>query len=259
MRLMQQLVEIHTVMKAARQAKEKNRYFEAAKELKNIEFLLDQCCDTELKEIFNALTSEKALLEEHLLYDMIEIWNSCLKWEEAEQREGMKKIILKVNRENIVQMEQVIQVLNYFEHLDFCLKKFGNKVLKYLVMPLITQKSTVKVCNKSYFAIIEVESNAASPKPHYTFVFTNVMYVFSFLYSHLNIVIEENVTVLNKLGEIISEEFCECLIKNCLADAIPNNSNDLKAYEVIAKETEDFQSDLVETGNITVCLTFNPS
>jgi hypothetical protein len=258
MRLVQQLVEIDTVMKAARQAKEKGCYFEAAKELKTIGFLLDQCSDTEL-EIFNALTSEKALLEEHFLYDMIEIWKSCLKWEEAEPRKDMKKVILKVDRENIMQMEQVIQALNYFEHLDFYLKKFGNNVLKYLVMPLITQKSTVKIYSESNLAIVEVESNAASPKPHYVVVFADVMDVFNFLYSHLNVVVEENVTFLNKLGEMISEEFCEYLIKNCLADTIPSHSNDLEAYDVIAKETEDFQAHLVETGNITVCSTFNPS
>ena len=251
MQLVQRLVEIDTVMKAARQAKEKGCYFEAAKQLKNISFLLDQCSDTEL-EIFNALISEKALLEEHFLYDMMEIWKSCLKWEEAEQRKDMKKVILKVDKENIMQMEQVIQGLNYFEHLDFYLKKFGNKVLKYLVMPLITQKSTVEIYKESNLAIIEVESNAASPKPHYMVVFANVMDVFNFLYSHLNVVIEENVTFLNKLGEMISEEFCEYLIKNCLADTIPSHSNDLEAYEVIAKATEDFQARLVEIGKISV-------
>jgi centromere/kinetochore protein ZW10 len=247
MQLVQRLVEIDTVMKAARQAKEKGCYFEAAKQLKNISFLLEQCSDTEL-EIFNALTAEKALLEEHFLYDMMEIWKSCLKWEEAEQRKDMKKVILKVDKENIMQMEQVIQGLNYFEHLDFYLKKFGNKVLKYLVMPLITQKSTVEIYKESNLAIIEVEFNAASPKPHYVVVFANVMDVFNFLYSHLNVVIEENVTLLNKLGEMISEEFCEYLIKNCLADTIPSHSNDLEAYDVIAKATEDFQAHLVEIG-----------
>jgi Centromere/kinetochore Zw10. len=251
MQLVQQLVEIDTVMKAARQAKEKGCHFEAAKELKNIGFLLNQCSDTEL-EIFNALTSEKALLEEHFLYDMMEIWKSCLKWEEAEPRKDMKKVTLKVDRENIMQMEQVIQALNYFEHLDFYLKKFGNKVLKYLVMPLITQKSTVEILNDSSLAIIEVKSDAASPKPHYMVVFANIMDVLNFLYSHLNVVIEENVTFLNKLGEMISEEFCEYLIKNCLADTIPSHSNDLEAYEVTAKATEDFQAHLVEIGKISV-------
>ena len=253
MQLVQRLVEIDSVMKAARQAKEKGCYFEAAKQLKNIAFLLDQCSDTEL-EIFNALTSEKALLEEHFLYDMMEIWKSCLKWEEEEPKKDMKKVILKVDRENIMQMEQVIQGLNYFEHLDFYLKKFGNKVLKYLVWPVITQKSAVQIWRESNLAIIEVESNAASPKPHYAVVFANVMDVFNFLYSHLNVVIEENVTFLNKLGEVISEEFCEYLIKNCLADTIPSHSNDLEAYEVIAKATEDFQAHLVEIGKITVCM-----
>jgi hypothetical protein len=250
MQLVQQLVDIDSVMKAARQAKEKGCYFEASKKLKNIRFLLEQCSDTEL-EIFNALTSEKTLLEEHFLYDMLEIWKSCLKWEEGEPRKDVKKVILKVDRENVMQMEQMMQALNYFEHLDFYLRKFGNKVLKYLLMPLITANSTVEIHEGSNLTIIEVESNVASPKPHYTVIFANVKDVFNFLYSHLNVVIEENVTFLNKLGEMISEEFCEFLIKNCLAETIPSHSNDLEAYEVIAKATEDFQAHLVEIGKRT--------
>jgi hypothetical protein len=117
--------------------------------------------------------------------------------------------------------------------------------------PLITQKSTVQIHEGNDLAIIEVESNASSLKPHYTVVFARVGDVFSFLYSHLNVVIEKDVTLLNKLGEMISEEFCEFLIKNCLSDTIPSHSNDLEAYEIVAKATEGFQAHLVEIGKWT--------
>lgn len=248
MDLIHQLVDIDTAMKAAKQAQEKGCYLDAAKKLKNIGLLLEQCSSAELQlELFETLISEKALLEEHFLYDMMEIWKSSLKWEEAEPEKNVKKVILKVARENIIQIEQMMQALNYFEHLEFYLRKFGNKVLKYLLVPVITVKTAVKTHEESNF-VIEIESYAVSPKPHYTTIFSSVIDVFDFLYSHLNVVIEENVTLINKLGEMISEEFCEFLIKNCLSDTIPSHSNDLEAYGVIAKATEDFQAHLVEIG-----------
>lgn len=247
MRLVRQLTDIDTAIKAAKQAQMQGCYSEAAKMLKSIGSLLEQCSDAEL-EIYDALVSEKALLEEHFLYDMMEIWKSCLKWEVVDLEMDLKKAILKVDKENIMKMEQMMQALNYFEHLEFYLRKFGNKVLKYLLEPLITQKSSVRIREGYSLAIIEVESDVSSLKPHYTFVFARVRDVFSFLYSYLNIVIEENVTLLNKLGEMISEEFCEFLIKNCLSDTIPSHSNDLEGYEIVAKATEDFQAHLVEIG-----------
>jgi hypothetical protein len=249
MQLVRWLVDIDTAIKAAKQAQLEGSYFEAAKTLKSIGSLLGQCSDAEL-EIFDTLTSEKALLEEHFLYDMMEIWKSCLKWEEVDLGKDLKKVILKVDKENIMKMEQMYQALNYFEHLDFYLRKFGNKVLKYLLEPLITHSSSVEISEGSNVAIIEVKSNASSLKPHYTVVFASVGDVFSFLYSHLNVVIEENVTLLNKLGEMISEEFCEFLIQNCLSDTIPSHSNDLEAYGIVAKATEDFQAHLVKIGKL---------
>lgn len=252
MQLVHQLVEIDTAMKAARQAQEKGCHLDAAKKLKSVGSLLEQCSGAELQlEIFETLISEKALLEEHFLYDMMEIWKSSLKWEEAEPEKNVKKVILKVARENIMQMEQMMQALNYFEHLDFYLRKFGNKVLRYLLVPVITVKSTVEIHEESNLTIIEIESYAASPKPHYTVIFSSVIDVFDFLYSYLNVAIEEDVTLMNRLGEIISEEFCEFFIKNCLSDTIPSHSNDLEAYKVIAKATEDFQARLVEIGKRT--------
>jgi hypothetical protein len=252
MQLVHLLVDIDTAMKAARQAQEKGCYLDAATKLKSIGSLLEQCSGVELQlEIFETLISEKALLEEHFLYDMMEIWKSSLKWEEAEPEKDVKKVILKVARENIMQMEQMMQALNYFEHLDFYLKKFGNRVLKDLLVPLITVKSTVEIREESNLTIIEIESYATSPKPHYKVIFSSVTEVFDFLYFHLDVVIEEDVTLIKKLGEMISEEFCEFLIKNCLSDTIPSHSNDLEAYEVIAKATEEFQAHLVEIGKRT--------
>lgn len=249
MQLVHQLVDIDTAMKAARQSQEKGCYLDAAKRLKSLGSFLEQCSGAQLQlELFETLISEKTLLEEHFLYDMMEIWKSSLQWEEAEPAKNVKKVILKVARENKSQMEQMMQALNYFEHLDFYLRKFGNKVLKYLLVPIITVKTTVELHEDSNFTIIQLESYAASPKPHYTVIFSGVKDVFRFLYSHLNIVIEEDVTLINKLGEMISEELCEFLIKNCLSDTIPNHSSDLEAYEVIAKATEDFQANLVEIG-----------
>jgi hypothetical protein len=255
MQLVHQLVDIDTAMKAARQAQEKGCYLDAAKKLKSIGSLLEQCSGGELQlELFETLISEKALLEEHFLYDMMEIWKSSLQWEESETEKNVKKVIFKVARENITEMEQMMQALSYFEHLDFYLRKFGNKVFKYLLVPIITVKTTVEIREESNFTIIQIESYAASPKPHYTVIFSSVIDVFDFLYSHLNVVVEENVTLVNKLGKMISEEFCEFLIKDCLSDTIPSHSNDLEAYEVIAKATEDFHAHLVEIGKKTTYL-----
>ncbi|PNF35888.1 hypothetical protein B7P43_G08563 [Cryptotermes secundus] len=249
MQLVHQLVDIDTAMKAAKQAQEKGCYLDAAMKLRSLGSLLEQCSGAELQlEIYETLISKKTLLEEHFVYDMKDIWKSSLKWEEAGPEKNVKKVILKVATGNIMQMEQMMQALNYFEHLDFYLRKFGNKVLKYLLEPVITMKSTVEIHEETNLTIIEIESYAASPKPHYTVIFSIIIDVFDFLYSHLNFAIEEDVTLMNRLGEIISEEFCEFFIKNCLSDTIPSHSNDLEAYKVIAKATEDFQDHLVEIG-----------
>jgi hypothetical protein len=74
MKLVHQLVDIDTAMKAAKQAQEKGCYLDAAKKLKSVGSLLEQCSGAEFQlEIFETLISEKPLLEEHFLCERINL------------------------------------------------------------------------------------------------------------------------------------------------------------------------------------------
>ncbi|XP_069704525.1 centromere/kinetochore protein zw10 homolog [Periplaneta americana] len=247
MKLVEQLVALDSEIKSAKQKQLEGHYLDAAKKYRNIDALLEHPSEVQL-DVLNSLIAEKSLIQEKFLYDMMEIWNSNLKWEESEPEKDLKKVSLKVDTENITKIEEMMEALHYFESLEFNLRKFGNKVLKYLLVPVITEECRVEILEKKNISVLEVECKTASPKPHYTIVFANATKVFKFLYCHLNVHIEERTTFLNKLGDMISEEFCEYLIKNCLSDTIPSHSNELDAYEVIANATEKFQVYLTEIG-----------
>ena len=200
-------------------------------------------------ELLTSLMSEKSLLQEQLLYDMTQIWKNYIKWEEAEPEKELKKVSLKIRTKNVLEIGQMIQALNYFDHLDYNLKKFGNKLLKYLLMPVITEECNVEIIDENDdVAVLEVESKLLFEKPHYAVVFHNISKIFKFLHSYLNELVEDNVTFLNKLGEMISDEFCDFLIKNCLSDTIPTHSSKLESYAMVSKAIEEFQAYLVGVG-----------
>ncbi|PSN39911.1 hypothetical protein C0J52_07953 [Blattella germanica] len=247
LKILKQLVDIDTEIKAAREQQAEGHCFEAAKRIKNVGNLLDESKDIQL-EICTSLLSEKSLLQEHFLYDMMEIWKNYIKWEETEPEKELKKVSLKIDTENKQKIEQMVAALNYFEYLDFNMKKFGNNLLKYLLTPIITGESTVEMFDFNNLAVLEVVSKVTSEKPMYTAVFANISKIFEFLHTHLNVQIEDNLSFLNKLGELISEEFCECLIKNCLSETIPSHSRELESYTVISNATQEFQEYLVQVG-----------
>ncbi|XP_067009674.1 centromere/kinetochore protein zw10 homolog [Anabrus simplex] len=247
-----QLVSLDNLLKEAISAKENGKYLETAKKLQQMQELLDKVSNPEVK-LYKALKKEKIYVHEHFLFDMFECWKHCLMWEERETEKDRKRVCLKIDISRLNEIEHMFQALSYIKNLDYELSKFGNKVMKFILSPLISHFGSVETVTDSTTAVLDVETISSSEKPDYVTVLTNLGKVFNFFCKYLSLETDQNVTFLRKLGKVISDEFCELLIKNCLADTIPSHSNDLKSFEAVAAKAEEFHNKLLEIGFLEEC------
>lgn len=85
-------------------------------------------------------------------------------------------------------------------------------------------------------------------KPNCIDVLSNLTLVFNFLYTTLNIEIDESTSFISELGVVISNDFCEFLIKNCLSDSVPTSRDQLDGYRAVIESIITFEGLLNKNG-----------
>lgn len=86
--------------------------------------------------------------------------------------------------------------------------------------------------------------------PHVSF--NGMLQVFHFLHDNLmNVKVtdaKDSVTLMAKLRQLIFQEFCDAIIKECLAKSIPTQAKNLEQFQKVITKTEYFQMNLVKLG-----------
>ena len=237
----------------------KNKDFvTAAKNLEDIQDLAARPVhqrENEIK-ILTSLQTEYRVQKEKLIFDLGENWNSNVCWSLPKDDKAFPdRVELKIDtageKDNILQ--NMTQAMFNVNILDQKLKLFGQRFLKYIVKP-ISRERNIEVsfsAKQGGGELLSVCNNRSLQIPTPTEVYQKLRLVFDILNKYLlSVKIEESeekkITLMQKLGKLISKELLDILVKECLSHAIPISKAELEKYTGdVVPITEEFQKELV--------------
>ncbi|XP_071454519.1 centromere/kinetochore protein zw10 homolog [Hetaerina americana] len=244
-----ELVELDKLQTMAKEKQNEKIYYETAELLKKAFVLIQEPTNFIHKlDIYPILRDNSTLQREKFIYDMSEIWKACVQIKYDEPQDGIKITTLKVKTGCSEELRQLVMALEYYKELNFKINRFGSHLLSHLLEPIILSECVVLNAVENNCALLEVQCKRDSAKLSFPKTLENLMNVFDFLNEHLNFKIKDEVRLLEKIGCVTSDEFCDCFIKNCLSDTVPCSSEELGQFDEVIQQTEAFQKFLMEIG-----------
>ncbi|XP_013177174.1 PREDICTED: centromere/kinetochore protein zw10 homolog [Papilio xuthus] len=189
--------------------------------------------------LFDSTKNTAHLILDNLIHDMFEQWDRMIVYSSDP---GPESTIIKIN----VTLDKTLSTLDVLKALDKCGKllekvtQLAQFILSEVLIPIIHYDCTVFAETDELMTVtINYRDNF---KPPYFDVITNLRLFFHYLSNRLNVIILSiGEPIITMIGRLISEEFRDILVNDCLIDTIPNNINDLQIYGKITGEIEDFQ------------------
>ncbi|KAG7321499.1 hypothetical protein KOW79_015914 [Hemibagrus wyckioides] len=269
MNMLQHLQEFDTALEEYHKTLQQKKYETAAKHLgkarANVEAL--KAWNTSDLPLLRALSSEITVQRENLIYHLGEEWKQLAVWKlpPAKELTGMQSFLTTAlhlsggeykeekDTPNAF-LSSVLQALAIQGELQKKIKLFGQVLMKYLLKPLIMYPSLMVEISEhiemgTVLSLQTKENLAERPAP--ADVYAKIILVLKTLHKHLfdTAVGEKKVSAI--LGDQIWEEMSDCIIRECLLHSIPTNSSQLAAYDMVIKETEDFEGHLKEMGYLS--------
>ncbi|XP_023210107.1 centromere/kinetochore protein zw10 homolog [Centruroides sculpturatus] len=245
--VVENLVKIHENLEAADESLIQKNYFVSAQNLQNAQEILQEILNFDQSvKIVELLKIEMISRKEKLLYDLREIWDRSVIWD---IEDGRTK--LSVVEENAVERMSLIKALYFMNKLKGFIESFGKKLMQHVLKMIFSFDVGVEDSNNSVTVAV---INEDRPEP--VKVFLNLKTVFSFLcdlFSDISLTGDDDdkqseLVIMNMLGRVIGEEFCNCLIRDCLDVALPSRTKDLESYSNVIEMTTDLQNMLINLG-----------
>lgn len=245
LQLSSRLLKINECIKTVEQLQQKKRYIEIAETLHQVHVLLsDSSINLQTLDIYRNLENEFASLYAAFVTEITEQCQEFICWKEVIQQ---KEIIATLTIENETkEIQDIVLALYYVDHLSKYLQTFSTNLLRNFINPIISYDCSVYVIEEKVF---NVKILNKSKSCEYKSVFYNLKLLFTFLNQHLNINVAEK-SFLERLGEYLLDEFSKILIKNCIANTIPNSSVELLKFQPIVEDINEFQDYLIQIGKL---------
>uniref|UniRef100_A0A4W3HH46 Zw10 kinetochore protein n=1 Tax=Callorhinchus milii TaxID=7868 RepID=A0A4W3HH46_CALMI len=269
--VLRQLQEFDTALESNHRALLEKNYSKAATHLNKAQCSLQQLKSRkgfELK-ILQALSTELIIQKENLLYHLNEEWRKLAVWNlppspaptkgEWTLKTELRLCNMTPKKKSDLEplLVSILQAFAILGELNSKLKFFSQKLLKYILKPLIVDPFLdVEIELQTHDAILRF--SAMKSKSNHTTpveVYRKMVVVMGFLHQHLlNAPVgdsvdfnpKQDVILAEMLGAMIWKDLSESIIKNCLVNSIPANSSQLEQYEEVIKETERFEDKLRE-------------
>lgn len=260
--MLRHLEAFHSAMEEFRKALLEKKYVNAAKQLEKGRASADALKAWKGSELplLRALSSELTVQRENLIYHLGDEWKRLVVWKLPPIKEMTDvKSFLKtelyltlgasVDEEPSppTQLACILQALAIQGELQHRIKLFSQVLLKNMLKPLIMYpalgvKASEQQQEGTTLSLQCVDSAEEHSSPSQ--VYTKVLLVLKTLHTHLLDVSvgEKKVSVI--LGDLMWEEMSHCIIHQCLVYSIPTNSSQLESYNVVIKETEEFERSL---------------
>ncbi|XP_076264656.1 zeste-white 10 kinetochore protein [Rhynchophorus ferrugineus] len=127
--------------------------------------------------------------------------------------------------------------------LNYLTKKFWD----YFLTPIVNSEVVLTDSEDNTSVSLQLSIQNPDKKVHYKKVFEQLKMVLQFLLNNFNYEISENVTTLSYMGNDISHNLSELIIKNCLRDTIPSNAEELQNYKVVIEDTKELEKVLLDS------------
>ncbi|XP_047364969.1 centromere/kinetochore protein zw10 homolog [Vespa velutina] len=246
--LSNQLLSLDECIKLIKQYQEEQRYVDTAKSLCTMQNLLDNPeSDLQDLDIYNAIKEEYKNLHDSFLSHASLLWDERICWTGLENNKNETVVTLHI-RDKLENIEDLIRGLHYVNKLSDHLDQFSETIMSHIIQPIINEHCSVFVSKENIFTIEYIDRKEI---PVYKSVLHNLKLLFRYLHEHFNVIIDDNQTLLMKMQPHMLEQLAESLTMNCIARTIPSSSTELKNFEPVVEETNDFQSYLIEIGFIT--------
>lgn len=254
LRVVKQLLDIDDMIKAAEEDQNRNCYLEAAKKFKTLNEWLTTNEHIKNLHVYESLASYVSSLQMKFINDSLVVWNKFITWEELQLPNNLTKVTLTIN--NFDGKSDVICVLMYYDYLDYELKLLSRRLFDSLLKPIVKYKTSLKVASNDGISEIILEFREEDPRRSTCDqLIQELSDVFSALFESLDAFIGAEETFVNKLGELLETEFCECLVENCLYQAIPTKKEEFTDFDATVNKIVDFDNFLKENGTFD---SYNP-
>ncbi|XP_015183262.1 PREDICTED: centromere/kinetochore protein zw10 homolog [Polistes dominula] len=245
--LSKQLLSLDEYIKSIKQYQEEQRYVDAAKSLCAMQVLLENPENNiQDLEIYNVIKEEYKNLHDSFLSHASLLWHERICWTDVDDNKDEAIVTLHI-KDKLENIEDLIRGLHYVNKLSDHLDKFLDSVMNHIIRAIINEECLVFVSKENVFTIKYIDRKK---QPNYKSVLHNLKLLFRYLHEHFNIVIDNNESLLMKMQPYILDKLAESLTTNCIARTIPTSTAELKNFEPVIEEINDFQSYLVEIGFI---------
>ncbi|KAG1697382.1 Centromere/kinetochore protein zw10 [Nymphon striatum] len=262
--LLYQLSDIHNNLEAVDKHFIDNNYLGAAKAIANVKnSLMNLSHDSnDSIDMLQSIRTEYLVKREKLIYNLSEIWNRHLVWNFtpshiSKTKNNFKFVEFKLvltGEESISQINNLMNAMLALSQLKVKLKLFGEQFMKHIIEPIVTSPVSIKETEQPHSVAISLTfAEKCEEKPFPVEVIDNMIKIFKFMYNSFlamkintaNETSDEKIPLMKTLGDIISEQFCDYIIKNCFMEAIPNSSKILENYVPIIEASQKFQELLI--------------
>lgn len=232
-----ELAQMEALLKGVEDARNNTEYVTAAKSIQSLQKLLvESSKEAQQLDIYRGLQIEFQCLYGNFFREMSNILSSFISWESSDAANNVVKCTIKLKADNQKEMQEVMQALHSIEALDPWMNTLRKFFLRSVLIPLIDHEASVKVKDSETdnnvqitvndtekYNSIQVAVKTSSRKPHYLSTLDNLTKCFEFLHDELDIQFENGDSFIGLLGQGISTDFTDTLIKKCLKEIVPSN------------------------------------
>jgi len=231
---------------------------------------LDICLEIEAS-VVKVLRTEQRVAREKLMYGLGEDWNQLLRWTlpmEGRQRrpQSASLDVARADREK-ERLMQVVEAMSLTNILAMRIKTFAERVMNYLIEPVITDSSvmlqTIEEPNHLIICVIfsSIATQHVSSLP--SEAFQHIVRIFTFLCAALDGILisvksdadaggrTQPVPIVMKIGKLISKQLFDRIYNCCILPAIPHGEDSASSWSsfgTLVSDTENFQLALSNLG-----------
>ncbi|XP_046676951.1 centromere/kinetochore protein zw10 homolog [Homalodisca vitripennis] len=244
--MVKQLLKIHTALDMSQNVNS-GKILETAQQLKTVEedLIRDNTFGLECLDIFEGIKKELVFERSKHSFNTVKLWLQSVSWDET-IIENCRIVTLSLATN--VDKQELLEALFYYDLLSMEMNKFGGRLFRDVLCPIISKVTRVDFKDKSTLALrIDLSGRA----PPCIDVLNNLTIVLNFLSLQLNLKVDDETSFISELNKQISAEFISYLIKNCLSLTVPKKRDELEAYKVLVEDITAFEVFLKDIGFIS--------
>lgn len=249
--------DAYVCMEEANSLMNDGNFLTAAEKLRQVSDMINNADSHDVSRDGDEAAALAAVREEHAtameiaLEEMGKKWDAGVRLDEEKNEHG---VVVKLAIEGV--SEQLARAMNQADMLSLRLGKFAHSFISQAFKPIVTD-SRLEVTQSPKGEILITYSNTKDKEkfPVPEEVFQKLELLFESLSRTIDVPATSNgETLIQLLGDLISEHITSILVDSCLSPALPSSQEDLPRFEAVLKVAQTFDMKLKTAGFLGVGL-----